>query len=113
MANTGPGSYNGAIPFRIAAVLTYSAPGFGYGAKLAWAYATYDLLNMGYTLIIQPYIPLATIMTADPRQRTRLQSIRMMCAQSGGVIVALAIPLLTGWLWNWASRGVGRCWPAR
>lgn len=88
----------GSIPFGIAAVLTYTTPDFGYGAKLAWAYATYNLLNMGYTVIIQPYISMASVMTADPKQRTRLQSIRMMFAQSGGVIVALTIPLLTGFL---------------
>jgi len=88
----------GAIPFGVAAVLTYTTPEFSYTAKLVWAYATYNLLNMGYTLIIQPYISLASIMTADPVQRTRLQSIRMMFAQSGGVIVALTIPLLSGWL---------------
>lgn len=88
----------GSIPFGIAAVLTYTTPEFGYAAKLVWAYATYNLLNMGYTIIIQPYISMASVMTADPKQRTRLQSIRMMFAQSGGVIVALTIPLLTGWL---------------
>ncbi len=87
-----------AVPFGLAAVLTYTTPGFSYPAKLVWAYATYNLLNMGYTLIIQPYISLATVMTADPKERTRLQSIRMAFAQSGGVIVALTIPLLSDWL---------------
>ena len=88
----------GAIPFGVAAVLTYTTPNLGYVGKLVWAFATYNLLNMLYTLIIQPYISLASVMTADPDQRTRLQSIRMMFAQSGGVIVALTIPLLSGWL---------------
>lgn len=95
-----------AVPFGIAAVLTYTTPGFGYAGKLVWAFATYNLLNMGYTIIIQPYISLATIMTADPSERTRLQSIRMMCAQSGGVIVALTIPLLTGFLTSHFSAQV-------
>ncbi|MFV0451064.1 MAG: MFS transporter [Propioniciclava sp.] len=92
-----------AAPFGLAAVLTYSTPEFSYAGKLVWAYATYNLLNMGYTIIIQPYISLATVMTADPAQRTRLQSIRMMFAQSGGVIVALTIPLLSGWFTQYFS----------
>ena len=85
------------------AILTYTTPNFSYGWKLAWAYVTYNLLNLLYTVIIQPYISLATVMTADPAQRTKLQSIRMMCAQSGGVIVALAIPLVSGWLSQFLS----------
>ena len=31
-------------------------------------------------------------MTMDPDERTKLQSVRMMLAQSGGVVVALTIP---------------------
>jgi len=85
----------GAIPFGIAAVLTYTTPNFSYTGKLIWAYATYNALNMMYTYIIQPYISLASIMTNDPKERTLLQSVRMMFAQSGGVVVALAIPLVS------------------
>lgn len=90
----------GAIPFGIAAVLTYTTPEMSYGLKLLWAYVTYNVLNMLYTLIIQPYASMATVMTNDQRQRTRLQSVRMMLAQSGGVVVALTIPLLSEFLAN-------------
>ncbi|MGI6076785.1 MAG: MFS transporter [Fastidiosipilaceae bacterium] len=82
----------GAIPFGVAAVLTFTVPDFGYTGKLIWAYATYNLLNMLYTFIIQPYISTASVMTMDPDERTKLQSVRMMLAQSGGVVVALTIP---------------------
>lgn len=86
----------GAIPFGIMAILTYTVPSsLGYGGKLVWAYLTYNGLNMMYTFIINPYISSTTVMTADPNERTKLNSIRMMFAQSGGVIVALCIPILT------------------
>lgn len=86
----------GAIPFGIMAILTYTVPtGFGYTGKLIWAFLTYNGLNIMYTFIIQPYISLTTVMSADPNERTKLNSIRMMFAQSGGVIVALSIPILT------------------
>ena len=86
----------GAIPFGIMAVLTYTIPtSFSYMGKLIWAFCTYNGLNMMYTFIIQPYAAAATVMTADPSERTKLNSIRMMFAQSGGVIVALAIPTLS------------------
>lgn len=92
----------GAVPFGVMAVLTYTTPNFSYGWKLLWAYVTYNLLNILYSVIINPYISLASVMTADPAQRTKLQSVRMMCAQSGGVIVALALPLVS-------SRNSCRC----
>jgi len=87
----------GAIPFALAAVLTYTVPDIGHMGKLIWAYATYNLLNMLFTFIIQPYISLTTVMTADPQERTKLNSIRMMFAQGGGVVVALFIPILSAY----------------
>ncbi|MBD8591406.1 MFS transporter [Peribacillus simplex] len=87
----------GAVPFALMAVLTYTVPDIGHTGKLIWAYATYNLLNMLFTFIIQPYISLTTVMTADPQERTKLNSIRMMFAQGGGVVVALFIPLLSAY----------------
>ncbi|WP_221761373.1 MFS transporter [Salibacterium salarium] len=85
----------GAIPYALIAVLAFTVPEFGDVGKLIWAYLTYNLLNMAYTFIIQPYISLTTVMTADPQERTKLNSVRMTFAQSGGVVVALFIPYLT------------------
>lgn len=97
----------GAVPFGVMAVLAYTVPDLSYAGKLAWAYVTYNLLNILYTVIIQPYISLASIMTADPDERTRLQTLRMMFAQSGGVIVALAIPLLSGFFAQYMTLAQG------
>ena len=73
-----PWLIRGAIPFAILAVLTYTTPDFSYGLKLAWAYITYNLLNILFTVIIQPYGALSSVMTLDPAQRTKLQSTRMV-----------------------------------
>lgn len=85
----------GAVPFALAGILTFTVPNLGHTGKLIWAYATYNLLLTLYTFIINPYVSCTTVMTADPMERTRLNSIRMMFAQSGGVIVALFIPILS------------------
>lgn len=85
----------GSIPFGIIAILTFTVPELGHDGKLAWAYVTYFLLNTLYTFIINPYISCTTVMTADPVQRTKLNSVRMTFAQSGGVVVALFIPILS------------------
>lgn len=85
----------GSVPFGIAAVLTYTTPNFSYGLKIVWAAVTYNLLNMLYTFIIQPYISAATLMTNDQNERTRLQSVRMTLAQGGGVVCAIMLPQLS------------------
>jgi GPH family glycoside/pentoside/hexuronide:cation symporter len=85
----------GAVPFAIAGILTFTVPNLGHGGKLIWAYVTYNLLLTLYTFIINPYVSCTTVMTADPMERTRLNSIRMMFAQSGGVVVAVFIPILS------------------
>lgn len=87
----------GAVPFAIAGILTYTVPDLGHAGKLIWAYVTYNLLNTMYTFIINPYVSLTTTMTADPAERTKLNSTRMTLAQFGGVIVALFIPLLSAY----------------
>ncbi len=97
----------GAIPFGVVAVLAYSTPGWEYNAKLVWAAITYNLLNMLYTFIIQPYASAASIMTNDPDERTRMQSVRMTCAQAGGVVCAILLPNLSGFLTKYMTLAQG------
>lgn len=97
----------GAIPFGIAAVMTYTTPNFSYGLKVVWALVGYNLLNMLYTFIIQPYISVATLMTNDQNERTRLQSFRMTLAQAGGVVCAIMLPEVSGFLSNYMSLAQG------
>lgn len=97
----------GSVPFGVVAILTYSTPGFGYNMKLVWAAITYNLLNMLYTFIIQPYAAAASIMTNDPDERTRMQSIRMTLAQTGGVVCAILLPNLSGFLTRYMTLAQG------
>lgn len=97
----------GAIPFGLAAVMTYTTPNFSYGLKVVWAVVGYNLLNMLYTFIIQPYISVATLMTNDQSERTRLQSFRMTLAQAGGVVCAIMLPELSGALSKHMSLAQG------
>lgn len=97
----------GSIPFGVVAVLAYSTPNWGYTAKMIWAAITYNLLNMLYTFIIQPYASAASIMTNDPEQRTNMQSLRMTLAQAGGVVCAIMLPNLSGFLTRYMSLAQG------
>ncbi len=97
----------GAVPFGLAAVLTYTTPNLSYGLKIVWALVTYNLLNMLYTFIIQPYISAASLMTNDQSERTRLQSTRMTLAQVGGVVCAIMLPELSGFFSKYMTLAQG------
>jgi glycoside/pentoside/hexuronide:cation symporter, GPH family len=97
----------GSIPFGVVAILTFTTPNVSYGLKLTWAAITYNLLNMLYTFIIQPYISAASLMTNDQGERTRLQSTRMMLAQSGGVVCAVMLPTVSGFFTRYMSLQSG------
>lgn len=97
----------GAVPFGLAAVLTYTTPNLSYGLKIVWALVTYNLLNMLYTFIIQPYVSAASLMTNDQSERTRLQSTRMTLAQAGGVVCAIMLPELSGFFSQYMTLAQG------
>ncbi len=97
----------GAVPFGLTAVLTYTTPNLSYGLKIVWALVTYNLLNMLYTFIIQPYISAASLMTNDQSERTRLQSTRMTLAQVGGVVCAIMLPELSGFFSKYMTLAQG------
>ncbi|MFP5204143.1 MAG: MFS transporter, partial [Acidobacteriota bacterium] len=84
-----------ALPFGIIGVLTFTTPNIGPGAKIAYAWITYILLRVVYTVNNVPYASLTAVMTLDPDERTSIASYRQIAANSAGFIVqSLAIPLV-------------------
>lgn len=84
-----------AIPFGIIGVLTFTTPNIGPVAKIAYAWVTYILLRVVYTVNNVPYASLNAVMTLDPDERTSISSYRQIAANSAGFIVAsLAIPMV-------------------
>ena len=61
-----------AVPFGLIFWLVYVTPNSGPGTKLVYAYITYALLGFLYSLTNIPYGSLATAMTQDPIERSRL-----------------------------------------
>lgn len=83
-----------AIPFGIMGVITFSTPDFGPTGKIIYAYVTYSLMMMVYSLINVPYASLMGVMSADGKERTSLATFRFVLAFAGGILVlALAKPL--------------------
>ena len=77
-----------AVPFAVIGAFTFYTPGFANDGKLIYAYITYSLMMMVYSLINVPYASLLGVMSSNGKERTTLASYRMVFA-FGGSLVAL------------------------
>jgi GPH family glycoside/pentoside/hexuronide:cation symporter len=77
-----------AIPFAVIGVLTFYTPDFDEKGKIIYAYVTYSLMMMIYSLINVPYASLLGVMSSDRKERNTLSSYRMVFA-FGGSLLAL------------------------
>ena len=84
-----------ALPFGILGILTFTTPNLSSGAKIVYAWVTYLLLRLVYTMNNVPYASLTGVMTDDPNERNSIASYRQLFANSAGFIVqSLAIPMV-------------------
>jgi glycoside/pentoside/hexuronide:cation symporter, GPH family len=77
----------GALPMAATGVLTWTVPDLGEGGRLLWAYVTFSLMMLAYTVLSTPYSALSGVMTADSQQRTTLISFRFIAAFAGTTLV--------------------------
>jgi GPH family glycoside/pentoside/hexuronide:cation symporter len=84
-----------AVPFGVICVLTFTTPNISPGAKIIYAWTTYILLRVVYTVNNVPYASLNAVMTSDPDERNSISTYRQIAANSAGFIIAsLAIPMV-------------------
>jgi len=86
----------GGPALAVAGVLTWTVPDLEPGGRLLWAYATFTLMMLAYTVLSMPYSALSGVMTADSQQRTALVSWRFIAAFAGTTLV------------NWLTPGLVR-----
>ena len=79
----------GAIPLGLISVLTYTVPDLDTGGKVVWAYTTYILFGLIYTLVTIPYATLTASLTTDYEERTKISSYRIGFAFAGGMLVSV------------------------
>lgn len=84
----------GALPMMGAGVLTMSTPDLDETGKLIWAYATYSLLMLCYTVLNMPYNSLSAVLTSDNQERNKLNSTRFFFAYLSSILVGAATPEL-------------------
>jgi GPH family glycoside/pentoside/hexuronide:cation symporter len=84
-----------ALPLAGAGILTFTTPDLDESGKLIWAYGTYTLMMLMYTVLSMPYSALSGVMTSDSDERTSLISIRFIFAFIGGTLVNwMTLPLV-------------------
>ncbi len=109
----------GALPLAAMGVLTFTTPDFSEGGKLIWAYASFSLLMLAYTVLSTPYSALSGVMSARSEERTTLNSLRFLFAFGGGALVnKFTLPLVDalgdgdpqrGWPLTMALYGLIAC----
>ncbi|MFF3500201.1 glycoside-pentoside-hexuronide (GPH):cation symporter [Streptomyces sp. NPDC003247] len=80
----------GCVPLLLLNVALFHVPDVSSGLQLLYAYVTYGLIGLAYSLVNIPYGALATAMTQLPDQRTRLSAARGV----GAVVIIIALGAL-------------------
>ena len=87
-----------AIPFGVSVYLMFTTPAFDYEGKLAWAYGTYILNSLMFTLVTIPYISLIGVITNSPAEKLSANTYRFSLAKTSVLIVTSGLTFLATWL---------------
>lgn len=83
------------LPFAILAVLCFSVPEASPYLKVAYAYVTFTLLGLAFSLLYIPYGALLPMVARHEADRVQLGSFRAMGTSIGSIIVyALTLPIV-------------------
>jgi GPH family glycoside/pentoside/hexuronide:cation symporter len=84
-----------AAPYGILAMLMFTTPGFSYTGKLIYAYVTYGLMMVIYTIIMIPYNSWVGVISPNSEERTSVSSYKFVMAYLAGITVqALVLPMV-------------------
>jgi glucuronide carrier protein len=88
----------GPIPLLLLLVAVFSIPsGLSDTSTVLWAYLTYGLFQLAYSFVNIPYGSLASVMTQDPDERSKLSMSRSIAASVAILVIALVVsPQLSG-----------------
>lgn len=96
----------GAVPFTVFTILTFVVPDVDMTGKLIWAYFSFTLLNIAYTVVNIPLNTIAPRLTADNHERNWLVSTRMICALIGtALVMSITTPLVNSFGQGDAQKG--------
>ncbi len=78
----------GAIPYAILGYAMFAGPDLSDTGKLVYAYATYTLMMLAYTVINVPYSALMGVISPSSEERTKVASFRFFCAFAAAFLIA-------------------------
>ncbi len=97
----------GGVLTGLSAAACFISPDFSEAGKLIYAYCTYIVWSMSYTLCDIPFWSLTPAMTNDAAERTRVTAVSRTGAQFGYWIVFVgALPAVKFFGGSWALVGV-------
>lgn len=81
----------GAIPYGICGYLVFAGPDLGADGKVVYAYVTYALMLLSYSVINVPYSSLLGVISPSSRTRTVASSFRFVGAFGGAFLISLLV----------------------
>jgi glycoside/pentoside/hexuronide:cation symporter, GPH family len=85
-----------ALPFGIIGYSMFANPDFTDFGKLVYAYVTYSLMMLIYTIINVPYSSLLGVISGKSEERTTVSTYRFVCAFGAQFLIsAFVLPLRT------------------
>lgn len=88
----------GAVPYGICGYLMFAGPNFGPEGKIAYAYVTYALMMVCYTVINVPYSAMLGVISPSPRTRTVASTCRFVGAFGAAFLISLFVRPLVKYL---------------
>ncbi|HEX2970693.1 MAG TPA: MFS transporter [Tepidisphaeraceae bacterium] len=88
----------GAIPYGICGYLMFAGPDWSTNGKIAYAFATYLLMYLSYSVINVPYSSLMGVLSPSSGTRAVASSFRFVGAFTGGFLVATFVRPLVKFL---------------
>ncbi|MGP6139765.1 MULTISPECIES: MFS transporter [unclassified Jeotgalibaca] len=72
-------------------VLAFFAPDLNEGAKVVFAFATYNLMSVAYTVVNIPYGSLSSVMTVNSEERTSLAVFRNLGGTGASLLAGIVV----------------------
>jgi glycoside/pentoside/hexuronide:cation symporter, GPH family len=81
----------GAIPYGICGYLMFAGPDLSPNGKIIYAYVTYALMLISYTVINVPYSAMLGVISPSPRTRTVASTYRFVGAFGAAFLISLFV----------------------
>ena len=79
----------GALPFGLFGVLVFAVPDLSTGGMLVWAYVTYTMAMLVYTVANVPYAGLLGVISPSATQRASVTAYRMFFSAIAGILIGV------------------------